>query len=222
MTNNVENMEKVFTKIFSIDCDDALHFDLNSLEVRGITEFKEYHGVNVSVMAYLDKTKVPISIDIGFGDIIYPSRMKMEFPVLLDMDTPTIYTYSISSVIAEKFEAIVSLGDANSRNKDFYDIYVLTDRQDFNGQELKEAIKETFEHRQTEFNDIFVFSDDFLNSDLHQRRWNAFLKKKKALVRIDFEEAIQLLKRLLLPIVESIHDDTEFTKHWNHTSHLWK
>ena len=106
--NDAEKMKKVFNDIFSIECDDALRFDLNTLEVTNITEFKEYHGVNVSITGYLDRTKVPVSIDIGFGDVIYPERMKMEFPVLLDMEVPEVYAYSIYSVIAEKFEAIVS------------------------------------------------------------------------------------------------------------------
>lgn len=130
MPNNVENMKKVFENIFSIECDDALRYDLDTLEVIDITEFKEYHGVNVFIVAYLDRTKVLVSTDIGFGDVVYPDRVKMEFPVLLDMDVPKIYAYSISSVISEKFEAIVSLGDANSRYKDFYDIYILADRYD--------------------------------------------------------------------------------------------
>ena len=85
MPNNVEDMKKVFENIFSIECNDALRYDLDTLDVTDITEFKEYHGVNVSIMAYLDRTKVPVSIDIGFGDVVYPDRVKMEFPVLLDM-----------------------------------------------------------------------------------------------------------------------------------------
>ena len=164
MPNNVENMKKVFENIFSIECDDALRYDLDTLEVIDITEFKEYHGVNVFIVAYLDRTKVLVSTDIGFGDVVYPDRVKMEFPVLLDMDVPKIYAYSISSVISEKFEAIVSLGDANSRYKDFYDIYILADRYDLDGTELKEAVRKTFEHRGTCFDDIFAFTDDFLAS----------------------------------------------------------
>lgn len=78
MPNNVEDMKKVFANIFSIECDDALRYDLDTLEVIDITEFKEYHGVNVSIMAYLDRTQVPVSIDIGFGDIVYPDRVKMD------------------------------------------------------------------------------------------------------------------------------------------------
>ena len=120
--NDAEEMTNVFNAIFSIECDDALRFDLNTLEVINITEFKEYHGVNVSVMGYLDRTKVPVSIDIGFGDVVYPERIKMEFPVLLDMEVPEIYAYSIYSVMAEKFEAFVSLGLANGRYNDFYAI----------------------------------------------------------------------------------------------------
>lgn len=118
--NDIAAMKNVFKNIFSIKCDDALLFDLDTLEVINITEFKDYHGVNVSIMGYLDKTKIPISIDIGFGDIIYPERVKMEFPVMLDMEIPEVFVYSIYSVIAEKFEAFVSLGLANSR----YDIKI--------------------------------------------------------------------------------------------------
>lgn len=220
--NDVGNMKKVFENIFSIECNDALKFDLDTLDVKDITEFKEYHGVNVSIMAYLDRTKIPVSIDIGFGDVIYPDRVKMEFPVLLDMEVPEIYAYSISSVIAEKFETIVSLGDANSRYKDFYDIYILADRYDFDGAELKEAIKETFEHRVTGFNDIFAFTDDFLSSEIHQSRWKAFLKKKKALVNAKLEDVVGMLRILLLPIVDSITDGTDYSVEWDHVSRSWK
>ena len=222
MPNNVGDMKKVFESIFSVECDDAIRYNLDTLKVRDITEFKEYHGVNVSIMAYLDRTKVPVSIDIGFGDVVYPNRVKMEFPVLLDMETPVIYAYSISSVISEKFEAIASLGNANSRYKDFYDIYVLADRYDLDGMELKEAIKETFEHRGTGFNDIFAFTDDFIVSEIHQNRWKAFLKKKKALVKVGLNDMINLLRILLLPVVDSIIDDTEYTAKWDHEFKGWK
>ena len=222
LPNTIEDIKTVFEKIFSIDCDDALQYDLCTLEVKNITEFKEYHGVNVSVIAYLDKTKVPISIDIGFGDVVYPSRVKMEFPVLLSMEAPEIYAYSISSVISEKFEAIVSLGDANSRYKDFYDIYFLADSYNLDGTELKEAIKATFEHRKTGFSDIFAFTDDFITSGIHQRRWHAFTKKKKTLLNVELLEVIDVIKAVLLPIVESIRDNKEYSLKWNHQIRAWQ
>lgn len=222
LPNSVDDMRKVFYNIFSIEYDDALRYDLDTLEVKKITEFKEYHGVNIFIMAYLDRTRVPVSIDIGFGDIIYPDRVKMEFPVLLDMEVPEIYTYSIVSVISEKFEAIVSLGNANSRYKDFYDIYILADRYDFDMDELKEAVKETFEHRGTGFDDIVAFTDEFAASELHRNRWTAFLKKKNTLIKVDLEDVVDLLRTLLFPIVESIRNNMENGAKWNHEFHSWE
>lgn len=219
--NDAEELTNVFNDIFSIECNDALRFDLNTLEVIDITELKEYHGVNVSIMGYLDRTKVPVSIDIGFGDVVYPERMKMEFPVLLDMEVPEIYAYSIYSVIAEKFEAFVSLGLANGRYKDFYDIYVLADSYNLDGMELMKAIVETFTHRETSFDDIAAFDDDFAKDETRQGRWRAFIKKKKALVKVEFEEIMRLLKELLLPIVDSIHNDNSFEQTWNKETKSW-
>ena len=220
--NDIDAMKTVFENIFSIECDDALQYDLDTLKIIDITEFKEYHGVNVSIIAYLDTTKVPISIDIGFGDVIYPDRVRMEFPVLLDMDIPEIYAYSISSMVSEKFEAIVSLGDANSRYKDFYDIYILAERYDFDGIELREAVKETFEYRGTGFDNIFAFNDEFLASEIHRSRWEAFLKKKKALVKAGLGDVVERLETLLLPIVESITGNIEYSAKWDHESLRWK
>lgn len=221
VSNEVDEMKKVFHNIFSIECDDALRFDLDSLDVINITEVKEYHGVNISIMGYLDRTKVPVSIDIGFGDVIYPERMRMKFPVLLDMEAPEVYVYSIYSVIAEKFEAFVSLGYANGRYKDFYDIYVLSVNCDFDGKELKKAIVETFTHRETGFDDIVVFESDFTEDPIRQRRWNAFIKKKKAMVKVEFTEVIEQVKKLLMPIVEAIEQNKEFEYHWNKEGQEW-
>ena len=209
ISNDAEEMKKVFQDIFSIECDDALQFDLESLDVINITEFKEYHGVNVSIMGYLDRTRVSVSIDIGFGDVVYPERMRMTFPVLLDMDAPEVYVYSIYSVIAEKFEAFVSLGLANGRYKDFYDIYVLS------------ANLETFMHRETTFDDIVAFEPDFIEDTVRQGRWNAFIKKKKAMMKIEFEEAIEQSKKLLLPIVEAIEQNKKFDYQWDRDKKEW-
>lgn len=123
ISNDALSMTDIFREIFSIECDDALRYDLESLKAKNITEFKEYHGVNISIYAYLDKTKIPVSIDIGFGDEIYPEKVCIDFPTILNMDEPKIFAYSIYSAISEKLEAFVSLGLINSRFKDFYDIY---------------------------------------------------------------------------------------------------
>lgn len=215
MPNDSSKLKNIFKDIFSIECDDALRFDIETLRVIDITEFKEYHGVNVSIMGYLDRTKVPVSIDIGFGDVIYPEKIKMDFPVLLDMEVPEVYVYSIYSVIAEKFEAFVSLGLANSRYKDFYDIYILAEEYVLEGTKLKNAIIETFSHRGTGFDDIIAFEPDFIENPIHQSRWKTFIKKKKALVQVDLNKTILLVKALLLPITEAIKNNSAFDKKWN-------
>lgn len=222
ISNEVSEMRRLFEEIFSIACDDALTFDMNTLEVNRITEFKEYHGINVSIMAYLDRTRVPISIDIGFDDIIYPDRVRMDFPVLLGMEVPKVYAYPVYSIIAEKFEAIVSLGDANSRYKDFYDILVLAGRSNLDGRELKEAVTETFAHRGTGFDDIIAFAENFVESPVHQNRWKAFIKKKKAMIDVEFGDAVALIRKLLGPIVDSITNESDFHASWDSKELVWK
>ena len=219
--NDPQRMKAVFAEIFSMMVDDPLRFDINTLNVKGITEFKEYHGVNVSITAYLDRTKIAISIDIGFGDIIYPDRVLMDFPVILNDECPRIYAYSIYSCISEKFEAIVSLGYDNSRFKDFYDLYVLSNQYDLNGHELLEAVKETFSHRRTGLNDIVAFDKGFSDDTLRRTRWNAFVKRKKAMLPISLEDTIDAMKQLLQPIIVAIQTDSDFSKTWHHDKHQW-
>lgn len=220
--NDVEKMEAVFFEIFSIDYDDALRYDMDSLKVQRITEFKEYHGVNVFINTYLNRTRIPVSIDIGFGDVVYPNRERMNFPVLLDMEKPKVFVYSIYSVIAEKFEAFTSLGIANSRYKNFYDIYILAKRFDMSGLKLKDAIQCTFVRRGTGMNDIVAFQDEFTMDIVRRNRWNAFVQKKKTMEKISFEDVIGLLKDLLTPIVDAIQSDADFNKEWSYEEKTWK
>lgn len=222
IANDSEFMKEVFTEIFLIQCDDALFFDLSSLKVENITEFKEYHGVNVSILALLEKTKIPVSIDIGFGDIVYPDRIKMDFPVLLDMEIPSVNAYSIYSAIAEKFEAIVSLGRYNSRYKDFYDIYAISQKHTLNGSDLYNALVETFNHRNTSFNNIVAFSDDFINDPSLDKKWKSFKKKKQVNQDIDFKTVITHNMKLLLPVVEAILNEQTFKRKWNATLKDWE
>ena len=221
ISNEVEDMKAVFTEIFSLKADDPLRFDLESLNVIPITEFKKYHGVNVSIKAYLDRTEIPISIDIGFGDVIVPGKTEMDFPVLISDDTPRVYAYSLASSIAEKFEAIVSLAYDNSRFKDYYDIYVLAHRHNFDGAELADALKETFENRHTSMDEIVAFEDGFADDPLRQSRWQSFVKKKKAMLPVTMEETIESIQVFLLPVVEYIRAGKDFQKDWDYEKQMW-
>lgn len=215
-------MTKVFEEIFAIEADDAINYKKESLIISTITEFKEYQGINVKVMAMLDRTLIPVSIDIGFGDVVHPERVKMVFPVLLVMDAPIIYAYSLASMVAEKFEAIVSLGYANSRYKDFYDIYILSHKVDFDGLDLSTAIAETFKHRNTAMDDIVIFEEGFLEDRTHNSRWKSFVGKKRAMMQIELSEAINGIHIFLDPIIEGIRNENFYIAEWNHNERNWR
>lgn len=219
--NDIVAMKTVFTHIFSITTDDPLKFDFKSLDVKAITEFKEYHGVNVSITAFLDKTRIPISIDVGFGDVIYPGRILMDFPVLLSEEAPEVYAYSIYSSIAEKFEAMVSLGYDNSRLKDFYDIYVNAQKYDFDGLTLEVAIKETFTHRGTTLHTIITFNEEYANDTMRLSRWNSFVKKKKVSLDVSLSETIEVIKKFLQPVIGAIEAGISFDAKWNSKEQQW-
>ena len=221
ISNDVVSMKEVFRHIFYMEADDALRFDTHNINVINITEFKEYHGVNVSTVAYLDRTRIQISIDIGFGDIIIPDKQKMEYPVLLDMEAPILYAYSKESIIAEKFEAIVQLGCGNGRLKDFYDIQLLAAGYDFDGYVIKEAIEETFSHRKTPIDDSIFYDEGFLNDPLLTSRWETFKRQKHASETLSFRETVIFIRGFLSPVVISIDENFPYKKHWNHTSQRW-
>ena len=213
-------MKSVFRDIFAQDVDDALVFDLDSITAEDITEFKEYHGQHISAVAYLNRTRIPIGIDIGFGDVIYPDTVEMEFPVILNMEAPKVNAYSLESSIAEKLEAIVKNGFPNSRYKDFYDIYVLSGRYTFSYEELHNAVTETFTNRNTPMTmDTAAFSDEFLGDTMHQTRWKSFLKKKKAMIPVSMNDAMTRIKAFVKPLL--IQADVPVNK-WDPNEGCWK
>jgi predicted nucleotidyltransferase component of viral defense system len=222
ISNDTKAIRQTFREIFSIEADDALTFDLSTLDVHKITELKEYHGVNVSIMGFLDRTRVPVSIDIGFGDVIFPSKVNMEFPVLLNMDAPKIFAYSVSSVIAEKLEAIVSLGFLNSRYKDFYDIYILAGQYEIREVTLAESITETFKKRGTGFENIIAFTDEFFDDQIHKKRWEAFIKKKRAMVQVELSDTIERIRKLAIPVIEDIRKEKIRERLWVPEKEEWE
>lgn len=221
ISNDQNEIEHIFYDVFSIPVEDAIIFDLQTLKVSRITEFKAYPGVNISITGYLDKTEVPISIDIGFGDVIYPERALMKFPSLLKMEPAYIYSYSIYSVVSEKIEAIISLGFANSRYKDFYDIYILAGQFEFDKATLTRAVKETFSNRKTKLSDMNSLTERILNDPIHQKRWEAFMRKKKTMNEIELDFVIFRIRNLINPVIEDISTDTKKNRKWNPDAERW-
>jgi len=116
ISNEKESLEKAFYDIFSINTEDGIRFDLESMNLRTIADAKKYPGTRVSITAYMERTRLSVTVDVGFGDCITPERVQMEFPVLLNDPQPVVFAYSKESVIAEKLEAMASLGFLTSRN----------------------------------------------------------------------------------------------------------
>ena len=158
--------------------DDGLVFDTDDLSAAPIREAHEYGGIRVKTRAYLGKARIPVQVDIGFGDAITPAAQELEFPSLLTHEGPRLKAYPKETVVAEKLQAIVALGRANSRMKDFYDLLALSRLFDFDGQTLVSAICATFERRRTAIPKATPegLDDDFAEDQEKQRQWAAFVE----------------------------------------------
>ena len=206
-TNNDKNYVKnIFSEICKIEYQvDAVTFDYQDITVAKIIKQANYNGIRINVTGKLDTIKQRIQIDIGFGDIVYPKPLIVNYPVILDMEQPEIQVYSIYSAIAEKFEAMIQLSEANSRMKDFYDIYSLFVNNEIEKNELENAIKITFKTRNTVYSENHsVFSDEFYTNTDRLTQWNAFKRKAKVTDNLTFETVLKKIKLELEPIYKRI------------------
>lgn len=204
ISNDMESIKEIFKNICKIEYNDSVIFDSNSVLVEEIRKEAEFKGVRVKLTGYLGKAKEMLLVDIGFNDIIVPEVITADYPVLLGMDCPKIKMYSFESVVAEKFEAIVSLGELNSRMKDFYDIFILLSEKKFNRDILQNAIVETFKRRGTDILKFDqVFNKEFIEDNNRINQWKLFLKKISH-QNIEFEYVMDAIKKSLLPICNNI------------------
>lgn len=182
--------------------DDGVVFDVADLEATPIREAAEYGGVRVRTTATIDGARIPIQIDIGFGDAITPAPVEIDYPALLDAPAPRLRAYPVETVVAEKFEAMVTLGMANSRLKDFYDLWLISRTFGFQRLGLAEAVRRTFERRGTAIPvDIpSGLSNDFITARAGQ--WRAFLgRERMAAAPVAFAVVVADLRAFLLPLV---------------------
>jgi predicted nucleotidyltransferase component of viral defense system len=167
-----------FREIMAVEVDDGVSFDLNGLTIEAIREEVEYGGSRIRTTAALAGARIPITVDIGFGDAVEPGVEDIDLPVLLDMPSPHLRAYPPETVIAEKLHAMVVLGRANSRMKDYYDVWMLTSAFDIEHERLSRAIVATFARRSTvipaEVPD--GLSDAFAADSAKQRQWDAFAR----------------------------------------------
>ena len=213
INNSTEQICKTITDICQIETDDALRFQPPCLDdVMHISEEDEYHGIRVKFKAFLGRAEIYLQLDIGFSDTPLPVPKEISYPSLLSMDAPKLWGYAIETVIAEKYEAIISLGEQNSRYKDFYDIWRISKTHSLNGDTLKEAIMQTFKDRQTEFH-MNIYQPNFCVNK--EKPWRAFLRRINASIDISFTEVIQEISVFLLPIHNSCVNHISFHRQWD-------
>lgn len=204
--NNVEAILAQVREILATGVvDDGVVFEQASLQAEAITQDADYQGLRIRFNGALGGARVTLQLDIGFGDALVPGATRADFPALLDLPAPNLLCYSRESAIAEKFEAMVKLGDLNSRMKDFYDIWLLARQFDFDGPQLAEAIRQTFARRGTQLPDSLPFGPAFVN--LKQPQWRAFLKRLPAShLPESLEQITELLTQFLTPFLPSFRE----------------
>lgn len=202
----IPHIEALFREICQIEVDDGIMFQPETVKADEIRKEANYAGVRVTLVGLLNGARCPVQLDIGFGDAVVPGPEDAQYPVILgEMPEPHLRVYPRYTVVAEKLEALVSLGMANSRMKDYFDLWILAKHSDFDGEILSQAIRATFERRQTAIPyDVPIgLTDEFVKDALKEKQWQAFLRKN-ALNWTPLETVVGELKLFLLPIFDSL------------------
>ena len=186
--------------------EDGIRIDKESIKAAPIRDHDEYGGVRVTMMAFLGKVRIPVQFDVGIGDAITPSPKKAKFPVLLDGSIPRIKVYPKETVIAEKFETIVKRGLANSRMKDYYDLWVLSRDASVDADTASRAIERTFKRRKTDMPTHVPdgLLDEFAHNEVKVVQWNAFVRKSRILLaNVDFPSIVSDVREFLMRLVRT-------------------
>jgi predicted nucleotidyltransferase component of viral defense system len=216
--DSITRFVKIFQKICNLPVeDDGLVFLAPSVQGERIKEDQEYEGLRLRMSCRLENARIPVQIDIGFGDVVVPAATDVTYPVLLDFPAPVLPAYSRESVVAEKFHAMVMLGIANSRMKDFYDLWVLARQFEFQGPLLAEAIRATFQRRRTAIPSglPLALSPEFCQDPRKRVQWRAFLGKGKLDAgNADLSEIVEALRVFLLPVITAIAGKEPLSMVW--------
>lgn len=217
---SVENLLMAFKDICAIECtEDGVEFDLSSFATSEIKKEDKYPGIRVTFLAYIGGARVNLQCDVGSGDSVYPNAELTEYPVLLNAEAPQVRVYSYYTVVAEKFQVMAVRGLLNSRLKDYYDLWLLIDRFDFDWMILRTAIERTFARRGTTFPSVLpdsltgAFSEDITK----QLQWRAFLRK----IGVAFVELPVVVERLATFLAPVLNDDGRIAV-WRKSLNNWE
>lgn len=207
ISNDGEKIVNTFKEICAVPCDeDGVCFDLTRISAQNITEFKDYHGIRLSIPVTMDTIAQVMTMDIGFGDVVTPGAISLDYPILLKhLPAANILAYSIETVIAEKMHAVVDLADQSSRMKDYYDLHQILSASQYDAEVLRVAIKRTFENRHTEYkNDVMFFRAEYPENAAMQIRWKAFIRKITSKSNLSFSDVVRYLQTTLKPYWENL------------------
>ena len=215
----VERLADIFRSICTESViDDGVTFDPESVSAAPIRETNAYHGVRIRLGATLSGAKIPLQVDVGFGDAIVPDPQEIAFPTLLEFPAPTVRAYPIYTVISEKLQALTVLGMANSRMKDYYDLWTFATRAEIRGSILVAAIQATFERRGTPIPKEVPMglTTDFAVDREKSRQWKAFTEKMETNpLNPALDEVVGVLREFLYPALGAARSSgDEFDRLW--------
>ena len=214
--SRVDRMEEVFRSVCQVRCEDGLQFDPASVRGEEIRASDEYDGVRVKVEARLAGARVRLQVDVGFGDAVVPRPETIDYPTLLDFPPPRVLAYPREVVVAEKLQALVELGMANTRMKDFYDLWVLARRFAFDGGRLSKAIAATFERRRTPIllEPPLALTQEFHDDPAKQTQWRAFLLRGAVAEKAELAAVVELIWSFLGPAAAAAHSGAASPGTW--------
>lgn len=215
-SSEVPLIESIFKDICTIETTDGVSFQADTVRATEIRKDANYAGVRVTLLGLIDGARCQIQVDIGFGDAVTPGPEEVDYPVMLpDFAAPKLRVYPRYTVVAEKLEALSSLGIANSRMKDYFDLWTLAQHADFDGDTLRQAVQATFDRRNTALTEQvpFGFTDAFALDAQKQKQWQAFLRKNR-LEALALNEVTAALATFIMPVIESASANTKFNAQW--------
>jgi predicted nucleotidyltransferase component of viral defense system len=213
-----EKLIEIFQEVCTLSVqDDGLEFLGNTIRVSEIREDNTYGGLRVTLQARLGKIRIPLQVDVGFGDAVTPEAQLEEFPTLLDLPAPILLAYPRETSIAEKFEAMVNLGLTNSRMKDYFDIRLLSEQFSFDGETLKAAIIATFKRRQTALprEAPVGLSNEFVSDAGKRAQWHAFvLRSGLDSKELSLEKVVERVAAFVMPPSNAAAERSSFGRTW--------
>jgi predicted nucleotidyltransferase component of viral defense system len=215
--NDTPTLEKLMREICEVESDDGLRFDPDTVHGELIREEEAYQGVRIKLTAFLGSARIPVQIDVGFGDAVTPDAETATMPTMLEMPAPTLRVYPKETVVAEKFEAMVRFGLANGRMKDFWDLDYLIREFDFDGKLLQKAIRATFANRRTVLPKELpvALTNDFAQNARVVAVWSGFINRNRIQTSTDLGKVIETLSEFFSPIIAAEESGSTLQGKWS-------